>query len=243
MGASVKAKDKQFSTGGLYGSAVTTKHGTTYNPTDFEKKIVGLTTQYIPQYLEQMANPTYDSEIFKAQTAQRNRLANQSFENNLINPLANRGLTRGSSINQMSGQFANKLADLEVDAMAQEDQRMANNLNNMFNYYQIPFNMMMDISNFSNNQYQQGVQAALREKQLEDQARVEMIKAATGSGMASAGAGGVGGKSGSSDSDSKPSKSTQWGSLLGAGAGYAYGGPIGGQVGANLGGMIGSLWD
>lgn len=239
MGASVKAKDKQFSTGGLYGSAVTTKHGTTYNPTDFEKKIVGLTTQYIPQYLEQMANPTYDSEIFKAQTAQRNRLANQSFENNLINPLANRGLTRGSSINQMSGQFANKLADLEVDAMANEDQRMANNLNNMFNYYQIPFNMMMDISNFSNNQYQQGVQAALKEKELEDRARVEMIKAASGSGMASAGAGGVGGKS-SSDSASKSSK---WGSLLGAGAGYAYGGPIGGQVGANLGGMIGSLWD
>lgn len=243
MGSSVRAKDKQFSTGGLYGSALTTKHGTTYNPSDFERKIVGLTTQYIPQYLEQMANPTYDSEIFKAQTAQRNRLANQSFENNLINPLASRGLTRGSSINQISGQFANKLADLEVDAMANEDQRTANTLNNMFNYYQIPFNMMMDISNFSNNQYQQGVQAALKEKELEDKARVEMIKAATGSGMASGGAGGFGGKSSSSNSAAQTSKGSQWGSLLGAGAGYAYGGPVGGQIGANLGGLLGSFWN
>lgn len=154
MSSSKKAKAQTYDTGGLYGSARTGSGGTTYNATDFEKKLINLTNNYIPQYLEQMVNPTYDSEIFKAQTQQRNRLANQSFENNLINPLASRGLTRGSSINQMSNQFANKLADLEVDAMANSDTRNVNILNNLFDYYQMPYNMMTDISDRSKTMYE-----------------------------------------------------------------------------------------
>lgn len=106
--SSSKPKSQTVNTGGLYGNSRTSGSGTTYNPTDFEKDLVNTTTSAIPQYLQQMINPSYDSEIFKAQTAQRNKLANQSFENNLINPLASRGLTRGSSVNQLSGNFANK---------------------------------------------------------------------------------------------------------------------------------------
>ncbi len=144
----------------MYGSASTGKYGTSYNPSSFEKEVVNTTTSAIPQYLQQLINPSYDSEIFKAQTAQRNRLANQSFENNLINPLASRGLTRGSSINQMSGQFANKLADLETQAMATEDSRVGNILNQLFGYYQVPYNMMTGLTNQSQNLYSQAQQAA-----------------------------------------------------------------------------------
>ena len=111
------------------------------------------TTAAIPQYLEQLINPSYDSEIFKAQTAQRNRLANQSFENNLINPLASRGLTRGSSVNQLSGQFANKLADLETDAMANEDARVQNILNSLLTTYQVPYNIMTGLNQQSQGLY------------------------------------------------------------------------------------------
>lgn len=166
--SSGKAKAQTVDTGGLYGSSRTGSQGTTYNASDFEKNLVNQTTSAIPQYLQQLTNPTYDSEIFKAQTAQRNRLANQSFENNLINPLASRGLTRGSSINQMSGQFANKLADLETDAMANEDNRMAGILNNLFSYYQTPYNMLSGLNNQSNSMYQSAAQQA-QQKQLAQQ--------------------------------------------------------------------------
>lgn len=166
--SSGKAKAQTVDTGGLYGSSRTGSKGTTYNASDFEKNLVNQTTSAIPEYLQQLTNPTYDSEIFKAQTAQRNRLANQSFENNLINPLASRGLTRGSSINQMSGQFANKLADLETDAMANEDNRVANVLNNLFSYYQTPYNMMSGLQNQSNSLYQDAAQRA-QQKQLAQQ--------------------------------------------------------------------------
>lgn len=233
MSSSVKAKPQTFTTG-LYGSATTNKNGTRYNPSAFEKQLIGLTNSYIPQYLNQLVNPSYDSEIFKAQTAQRNRLANQSFENNLINPLASRGLTRGSSINQMSGQFANKLADLEVDAMANEDTRVANILNNLFNYYQVPYNMMMGISNYSNNQYQQAYQNALKEAQLQNEAMNNWANAFSGLGDSqSANKGG---------SNQKSSSASQWGSLLGTGAGYYFGGPAGAQVGSIIGGNLGGLF-
>lgn len=155
-----KAKTQTYNTGGLYGTASTGKTGTTYNPSSFETNLVNQTTSAIPEYLQQLTNPTYNSTVFQAQTAQRNRLANQSFENNLINPLSSRGLTRGSSVNQLSGQFANKLADLETDAMANEDTRVANILNNLFQYYQVPYNTMTGLTNQTNQMYANAVQQA-----------------------------------------------------------------------------------
>lgn len=159
MSSQKKAKAQTFNTG-LYGSATTGKNGTTYNPSSFETNLVNQTTSAIPEYLNQLIDPSYDSNVFKAQTQQRNRLANQSYENNLINPLASRGLTRGSSINQMGGQFANKLADLETDAMATEDQRVANVMSQLMNAYQMPYNMMTGLTNQTNQAYQNAVQQA-----------------------------------------------------------------------------------
>lgn len=178
--SSGKAKAQTVDTGGLYGSSRTGSKGTSYNASDFEKNLINQTTSAIPQYLQQLTNPTYDSEIFKAQTAQRNRLANQSFENNLINPLASRGLTRGSSVNQMSGQFANKLADLETDAMANEDNRMASILNNLFSYYQTPYNMLSGLNNQSNSMYQNAVQRAAQEQAAKQALWGEIASSAAG---------------------------------------------------------------
>ena len=218
MSSSIKAKPQTFSTG-LYGLATTNKNGTRYNPSAFEKSLVNMTSSYIPKYMEQLVNPTYDSEIFKAQTQQRNRLANQSFENNVINPLASRGLTRGSSINQMSNQFANKLADLEVNAMANEDVRNSNMLNNLFNYYQKPYDMMMGVSNLSANSYNQAAKNNLTQTQNLN----SWANALTGS-------------------MSGDENNSTWGSMLGAGAGYYYGGPVGSQIGSMIGGNIGNLF-
>lgn len=229
MSSNVKAKPQTFSSGGLYGTATTNKNGTTYNPSNFEKQLVGMTTQYIPQYLQQLVNPTYDSEVFKAQTTQRNRLANQSFENNLINPLSQRGLTRGSSVNQMSNRFANKLADLEVDAMANEDSRNAGILNNLFSYYQVPYEMMMGMSDFSNKQYQSAVQNAMMQNKINNDAL---------GGWAQS----LGNMSVSGTGKNNNSSGMGWGGLVGTGLGYALGGPAGASVGSVFGNQLGNLW-
>ena len=229
MSSNVKAKPQTFSSSGLYGTATTNKNGTTYNPSNFEKQLVGMTTQYIPQYLQQLVNPTYDSEVFKAQTTQRNKLANQSFENNLINPLSQRGLTRGSSVNQMSNQFANKLADLETDAMANEDTRNANMLNNLFNYYQVPYGIMMGMSDFSNNQYQSAVQNALKQNELNNKALKTWATS-------------LGNMSGFGAGQGDNSSGMGWGGLVGTGLGYALGGPAGASVGSIFGNQLGNLW-
>ena len=201
-----------------------------------------MTGKYIPQYMEQLVNPTYNSNIFKAQTAQRNRLANQSFENNLINPLASRGLTRGSSINQMSNQFAGKLADLETDAMANENTRNANMLNNLFGYYQVPYSNMMGIANMSGNLYQQALRNAQNANEF-NSSGISSLASMLGGMNSMGGLGGDGSKlaSKSEDGNSNSSK-LNWGNLLGAGAGYYFGGPAGGQIGSVLGGQLNNLF-
>ena len=149
-------------------------------------------------------------------------MANQSFENNVINPLSERGLTRGSSINQMSNQFANKLADLEVDAMAEEDDRNAEILDNLFNYYQVPYDMMLGISNLSNRQYQQSVQNAMTQNALNSRNLNNLSN--TFGNMAD------------------DNRSSAAGGLLGGAVGGYFGGPAGAQVGSVIGSQFGSWW-
>ncbi len=221
-----KPKSQTYNTGGLYGNATTGKNGTTYNATDFEKGLINQTTSAIPQYLQQLINPSYDSEIFKAQTAQRNRLANQSFENNLINPLASRGLTRGSSVNQLSGMFANKLADAETAAMANEDARVQNILNSLFNAYQVPYNNMMGITNQAQNLYNMELQRIAQENASKG-GMFDRIAGAAGSIMS-----GLGGMSGDDD---------LWKTLLkvgGTAAGTYFGGPAGGAAAGTATGAL-----
>lgn len=138
-----------YSSGGLYGSG-TAGANNSFNPTDFQKTVVNQAESAIPKYMEQLVNPSYNSEIFKAQTANRNNLAKTSFENNLMQPLAERGLTRGSSVNAATNEFGNNLANLETQAMASEDSRVNNILSNLFGYYQIPYNMMTGMQSNAN---------------------------------------------------------------------------------------------
>lgn len=133
-------------TGGLYGSS-TAGGSNTFNPTDFQRGLVETSQGGINQYLQQLINPSYSSEPFKARTEQRNRLANRSFESNVMSPLASRGLTRGSNVNAMANSFADTLANLEADAMANEDARVQSVLSSLLNTYQLPYNMMSGLQN------------------------------------------------------------------------------------------------
>lgn len=157
-----------YDTGGMYGSGTAGKTNS-FNPTGFQSNLVKTTENAIPDYLNQMINSTYDSTVFKAQTAQRNKLASQSFENNLINPLAQRGLTRGSSINQMGNEFGKNLINAEQAAMTQEDARVSNILSNLFNYYQIPYSIMTGLQGSAQGLLGQRLQADSAAKQAQAQ--------------------------------------------------------------------------
>lgn len=147
-----------YSSGGLYGSGSAGAKNS-FDPTDFQKTVVNKTESAIPKYMDQLVNPTYDSNVFKAQTANRNNLAKTSFENNLMQPLAERGLTRGSSVNTATNEFGNNLANLETQAMASEDSRVNNILSNLFGYYQIPYNMMTGMQSNANQMAMSQMQA------------------------------------------------------------------------------------
>ena len=154
MSSGNKTKSQTYNTGGLYGNSTTNKNGTFYNPSSFETQLVNQTTSAIPSYLQQLVSPTYDSQSYKNRQQQLANAATQSLENNIVSPLSERGLTRGSSINQMSNQLANKLTDAELDLMNSEDSRVANVLSQLMSYYQVPYNMMSSANQASNNLYQ-----------------------------------------------------------------------------------------
>lgn len=158
MSSGNKAKSQTYDTGGLYGSSTTGKRGTTYNPSGFETQLVNQTTSAIPGYLQQLISPTYDSQSYLNRQQQLSNSANRSLENDIISPLSQRGLTRGSSINQMSNQLANKLTDAQLDLMNSEDSRVSNILGQLMNYYQVPYNMMNTANQASSGLYSQALQ-------------------------------------------------------------------------------------
>lgn len=160
MSSGNKTKSQTYGTGGLYGSSTTNKNGTFYNPSSFEKQLVNQTTSAIPGYLQQLTNPTYDSEIFQSKLKRFNDVANQNFENNVINKMADRGLSRGSTVNQIIGQYNNSLLNAQQDLFNSEDSRVANVLSQLMNYYQVPYNMMTSANNASSGLYSQAQQNA-----------------------------------------------------------------------------------
>lgn len=156
-----------YDSGGLYGSG-TAGGKNSFQGTDFQNNLVKQTESAIPQYMNQLIKPSYDSEVFKAKENQFNRLSNKAFENNVMTPLANRNLTRGSSINQMSNEFAANQANTVNDMMATEDSRVSNVLNQLFNAYQVPYNMMMGM---------QGNASQLAQAQMQAQAQLDAANA------------------------------------------------------------------
>ncbi len=174
----------QVNTGGLYGSAQLDGNFN-FNPNNFQKNLVSQTEQGLLNATSQLINPTYDSAVFQAQTAQRNKLANQSFENNLINPLASRGLTRGSSVAQMSNSFAKTLADAETNAMAAEDQRQANLISQLQNLYQLPYETMSGLNNLGNAQQNMVYSVNQANHQMKSNELAQLISSGAQLGMLS----------------------------------------------------------
>lgn len=138
---------------GLYGST-TAGETNTFTPNAFQQNLVNMTEQGILDYTDYLINPTYDNPVFQAQMDNLTQQADQTFENNIISPLAERGLTRGSNINQLSAQHDQNLIKAEQNLMANESSRVADILRQLASMYQMPYNMLTGLYNQNQNQQQ-----------------------------------------------------------------------------------------
>lgn len=99
----------------LFGKAKTTKSGTTYTPTDFQKQLVGVTESNAVNSLNNYLNPNYESEDYKrGDEYYTNKMQNQ-LENNYLNPALSRNLLRGSTASDIMRGFAADLANTEYE--------------------------------------------------------------------------------------------------------------------------------
>ena len=137
---------------GLYGST-TAGETNTFTPNAFQQNLVNMTEQGMLDYTDYLINPTYDNPVFQAQMDNLTQQADQTFENNIISPLAERGLTRGSNINQLSAQHDQNLIKAEQNLMANDTTRTSNILSQLSGLYQLPYNILSGL--YSQNQNQQ----------------------------------------------------------------------------------------
>ena len=139
------------STGGLYGSSTTTPFGTTYTPTQFQKQLVGQVQGYVPSLIDYMVNPTTDNAYYQAQKNVRQQAQNDALENQVINPLASRNLTRGSAGQSLINSYADSVARQEAQALADSQGQTSALLSQLMGIYEVPYNMMTGVSQLSQN--------------------------------------------------------------------------------------------
>ncbi len=134
---------------GLYGTSTTNKSGTTYKPSGFQSQLVNTVEQNVPGTLNEYLNPSYNSELYQKQKAQREKEQIQAYDTSVLSQLANRGLMRSSGLQAATNSFAETLANQEAQAMADYKTEKANELATLMGLYEVPYNMMMGTNNSS----------------------------------------------------------------------------------------------
>lgn len=134
---------------GLWGSSTTGPSGTTYSPTEFQKQLIGSVESYIPQTLDYMMNPTTDNAYYQAQKNVRQQAQNDAFENQVVNALASRNLSRGSAGQGLINSYADSIARQEAQALADAQGQASALLAQLMGLYAAPYEMMQGTSQLS----------------------------------------------------------------------------------------------
>lgn len=100
---------------GLFGKATTSRKGSTFSPTDFQKNLIGVTEANAVNALNNYLNPDYESEDYKRGDEYYTNKMNNLLENNYLNPALSRNLLRGSTASDVMRGFANDLANTEYE--------------------------------------------------------------------------------------------------------------------------------
>ena len=153
------------SSGGLFGSSTTNASGTTFDPTDFQKRFVGISEQGALNSLNEYLNPNYDSEAFhQADDYYTNKMTNL-LNNNYLNGALSRGLLRGSTASDAMRGLATDLANTEYERQRDyKDQQLQNlqaallGYNNIYDIYKgasgLSQNLANSIADYNMKKYQ-----------------------------------------------------------------------------------------
>lgn len=134
---------------GLWGSSTTGPSGTTFSPTQFQKQLIGSVESYIPQTLDYMMNPTTDNAYYQAQKNVRQQAQNDAFENQVVNALASRNLSRGSAGQGLINSYADSVARQEAQALSDAQGQASAMLAQLMGLYAAPYEMMQGTSQLS----------------------------------------------------------------------------------------------
>lgn len=136
---------------GLFGSSTTTKNGTTYTPTEFQRNLIGVTENNAVNALNNYLNPDYESADYKRGDAYYTNKMNSQLQNNYLNPALSRNLLRGSTASDIMRGFASDLAATEYERQNDyRDQQLQNYMAAMMPYTTI-YDMQKGATGLSSN--------------------------------------------------------------------------------------------
>lgn len=127
---------------GLFGTATTSGKGSTFNPTDFQKNLIGVTEANAVNSLQNYLNPDYESEDYKRGEEYYTNKMNNMLENNYLNPALSRNLLRGSTASDIMRGFGQDLANTEYE---RQQQYKADQLQN-YMAAMMPYTTIYDMS-------------------------------------------------------------------------------------------------
>jgi hypothetical protein len=118
----------------IWGSSTHTKKGTTYTAPEWMSSTMGTVSSNINPTLSSMLSNDYSNDAnFKVYQDNFNRQAQQAYDANVLNPLANRGLMRSSGLQAATNSFNNTMANNLANLQDSYYNRQVNNLSNSLN--------------------------------------------------------------------------------------------------------------
>lgn len=169
MGKSKKAPEYATTTagtGGLFGSSVTSKSGTDFTPTDFQRNFVNTAQTGMQNALSEYLNPNYNTDAFKqSDSYYKNKMYN-TLQNDCLNTALSNNLMRGSTATDTMRGFAKDLANTEYERQQDYKNQQLQKLQAALLGYNTIYDMSkgvtglsnalaQSVSNYNLNKYQQ----------------------------------------------------------------------------------------
>ena len=182
-----------YSTDGLFGSATSSKKGTSFTGEDWQNTMGNTGANLINTSLANMLSNDYANDPnFQAYQNQLNKTMAQNYDTSVLAPLTSRGLMRSSGLQAATNSFANTLADQTTKLFDSYYDRQANTLANALNAQNQLFSWITGINNNAMTN-SQNVSAHAMEGYKADQALKGQMWQALGNALAGAGQGAAAG--------------------------------------------------
>ena len=173
MGKSAKAPEyatTNYNTGGLFGSSTANKQGVTFNPTSQMSNIGNTAWQGLGNTLNSLSSGDYSKDAnYQVYANNLNRQMKDSFDNDVLSQLANRGLMRSSGLQSATNAFNDTLANNTVNLYDSYTNRLNNNLANYQNTLNSLYNYITGINSGAQNQANNVSNYNLQQAQLNNQ--------------------------------------------------------------------------